>query len=70
MKLGLTVGLVVLARLVLLSCIEHTAYTYICIRARFIDEDVLETNMVDVNAVDTNGLDVGKADTTHLYHDN
>ena len=28
MKLGLTVGLVVLARLVLLSCMEHTAYTY------------------------------------------
>ena len=42
----------------------------ICIRARFTDEDVLETNMVDVNAVDTNGLDVSKADTTHLYHDN
>jgi hypothetical protein len=42
----------------------------ICIRACFIDGDVLETNMVDVSAVDTNGLDVSKADTTHLYHDN
>ena len=39
-------------------------------RACFIDEDVLETNMVEVSAVDTNGLDVSKADTTHLYHDN
>ena len=42
----------------------------ICIRARFIDEGVLETNMVDVNAVDTDGRDVSNANTTHLYHDN
>ena len=70
MKLGLTVGLVVLARLAF--PVQNTPHTHIniCIRARFIDEDVLETNMVDVSAVDTDGLDVSKADTTHLYHDN
>ena len=39
-------------------------------RACFIDEGVLETNMVDVSAADTNELDVSKANTTHPYHDN
>ena len=38
----------------------------ICIRACFIDEDVLETNMVDVNAVDTNEL-VSAGQIQHIF---